>query len=192
MSDNPYNFFFLDDEPSQQDKPSDDFGESAGKPVGTVASDDTDDADTAPPFMKEPSPVAHKIRIFLHSAFSLPFLCLCGGALFVLLMLILPESAAAVGYLLGWSVTALYLYQGRQRSFSRPLIACLITLVISALVSFVWLFLSQTELYTIYDYLAHTHTWATCLFQCALGAMLACFGIYLTLPSKKKKQEPQE
>ncbi len=134
-----------------------------------------------------------KISLFLQrfSPTLLMFLAmLIFSLLFGLLCVFLPQVAAAAGYLIGSIGTYLYLKatQSRDKLFLKASLISLALLIFFGSAAFLYLFLSQLEFYTIFEYVEKTLTLQYCIFNIVLGYLLALFGIYSTLPAKAKKK----
>lgn len=112
-------------------------------------------------------------------------------ALTFLSNLILPQITAVWGYLLGALLTKILAKKGTLRPFLSAFALSLVALLLGNVVSFFYLFLSQTELYTIYEYLDGATTPYIILFALGLGIALSLIAIYANTPSVKKNNAPQ-
>lgn len=99
----------------------------------------------------------------------------------------LPQLSAVWAYLASVLFAKLLLFKGDLKPFLKAFVFTLIGLLFGNVSSFFYLFLSQTELYTIYEYLDGDSTPYVILFSIALGVALSLIALYATIPSKKKK-----
>lgn len=115
---------------------------------------------------------------------------LIAAVIFGLLCVFLPQTAAAAGYLLGSGGTYLYIKAAgnKDKLFLKASLISLALLIFFGAAAFLYLFLSQTELYTIFEYTDQTLTLQYCIFNVVLGYILAVFGIYSSIPAKAKKK----
>ena len=115
---------------------------------------------------------------------------LAAAVIFGLLCIFLPQAAAAAGYLIGSSGTYLYIKTNgnRDKLFLKASLISLALLIFFGTAAFLYLFLSQTELYTIFEYTDQTLTLQYCIFNVVLGYILAIFGIYSSIPAKAKQK----
>lgn len=118
------------------------------------------------------------------------FVMFPAAVLFGILCIFLPQAAAAAGYLLGSGGAYLYIRTAKNSDglFLKASLLSLALLVFFGAAAFFYLFLSQTELYTIFEYLDQTLTLQHCIFNLILGYILAIFGIYAAMPAKKKNK----
>ncbi len=107
---------------------------------------------------------------------------------FFVLSVLCPKIAAATGYLLGWAAASVYVWFEDNFAMLRAIIYSFLTILVATFAFFLFSFLSQTELYTLYDFVHQSLTLQYSLFNLVLGTLLAFFGIYSTVPSKKKLQ----
>ncbi len=111
---------------------------------------------------------------------------------FFVLSVFCPQVAAVSGYLLGWASAAVYVWFEDAFAMLRSIIYSFVTLLVSSVAFFLYSFLSQTELYTLYEFLNQSLTLHYTLFNLVLGIILAFFAIYSTVPSKKKLKDQGE
>ncbi len=102
-----------------------------------------------------------------------------------------PQISAVWSYLAGILFTKLFIYKGILKPFLKVFILCLVSLLLGSISSFFYLFLSQTELYTIFEYLDGASTPYVIIFSFVLGCVLSFIAIYATVPAKKKKTSTQ-
>ncbi len=116
------------------------------------------------------------------------FLC---SVVFFLLSLISINFAAATGYFMGWLPTAVLAKRGHshKKIFISVTLASLIALLISGSYSFLFLFLTQQDIYTAYEFFFQSLSPSHCIFNIALGVLLSLFGTYSALPAKKKEKK---
>ncbi len=115
---------------------------------------------------------------------------LCAG-LFIWLSNIQISIAAVSGYFMGWLPAEILLKRGNKNSSVFLIVSffSLITLVLSASTFVLHQFLSQTEVYTISEYVRKSLIPAHCAFNAGLAFLLSMFSTYSTLPSRKKKKK---
>jgi len=109
--------------------------------------------------------------------------------LFFALSMIYIKSAAVVGYVIGVGVTYLFIIRKEKHIFLKASCYSLLTLCIAGVAVFLYSFLSQRELYSIYEYCSQSLTLVQCVFNVIFGLILAMFGIYSSLPSKKQHSD---
>lgn len=111
------------------------------------------------------------------------------GIAFFALSLINLQFGAAIGYLFGWIPSEILVKRGYRgiKVYVLGLVATLSTLSFTTVFVLLRYFLSQTEIYNFSDYTLQSLTFSHCLFNVALALLLCLFGIYSTVPSKKKK-----
>lgn len=115
-------------------------------------------------------------------------LCACA---FIWLSNIQISIAAVSGYFMGWLPAEILLKRGNKNSSVFLIVSffSLITLVLSASTFILHQFLSQTEVYTISEYVRKSLIPAHCAFNAGLAFLLSMFSTYSTLPSRKKKKK---
>ena len=102
---------------------------------------------------------------------------------------IFPQISSVWGYLAGILFAKLCLNKGVFKPFLKAFYFCLVCLLLGNVSSFFYLFLSQTDLYTIYEYFDGASTPYIIIFSLILGGALSFIAIYSTIPSKKKKTD---
>lgn len=146
-------------------------------------------------YAQEPIDQPEKQKSFLVQRLSPTMLMLLAmliaAVIFGLLCAFLPQVAAAAGYLLGSGGTYLYIKAAgnKDKLFLKASLLSLALLIFFGAAAFFYLFLSQTELYTIFEYTDQTLTLQYCIFNVVLGYILAVFGIYSSIPAKAKKKD---
>lgn len=112
---------------------------------------------------------------------------LCATA-FILLSLISINLAAVSGYLMGWLPSELLVKRKYENKTIFITVTCisLFVLILTGIYSFLYMFLSQNEIYTASEFLVQSLAPAHCGFNIVLGLLLSMFGTYSTLPAKKK------
>lgn len=117
------------------------------------------------------------------------------AVLFMILSLFSTNVAAATGYIMGW-LPASVLVRHKKKNSSIFIIVTLlsfITLSLTASYSFLFAFLSQSEIYTAIEFFTQSLEPAYCIFNVVLGLLLSVFGTYSTIPqTKKAKQQIDE
>lgn len=103
----------------------------------------------------------------------------------------IPQISAVWAYLASVLFAKLLLFKGDLKPFLKAFILSLVGLLVGSVSSFFYLFLSQTELYTIYEYLDGDSTPYFILFSLVLGSVLSLIALYATIPSKKKKPKEE-
>ena len=104
---------------------------------------------------------------------------------------IFPQISAVWGYLAGILFAKFFIHKGVLKPFLKAFIFCLISHLFGSVSSFFYLFLSQTELYTIFEYLDGASTPYVIVFSFVLGCVLSFIAIYATVPAKKKKSNTE-
>ena len=137
---------------------------------------------------------AGRFKRFMLSSKGLPVLLVCCAAVYFILLVCYVKIAAAMGYVSGWLVCYLLTEQRKKHLFLLSAAYSSAMLVVSAVVAFTVLFLSQTEIYSIFDFFTRSLAFYHCAFSTALGIVLALFGIYSTIPPKSsgKKAVPED
>lgn len=127
-------------------------------------------------------------RFVLSTECVIVLLALC-GILFFLLLINYVKLASAVGYVTGWLVCFLLSEQKKNRLFLRSMALSAVMLVAVGFAAFMFLFLSQSEFYSIFDFSVRSLDLYHCMFSTALGLVLAAFGIYSTVPPKNTEKK---
>ncbi len=154
--------------------------------------------DTAPP-ESEPDELpnlenAGKFKCFMLSNMGVPVLLAVCAVLYFILLVCYVKIAAAVGYVAGWLVCYLLTERKKKHLFLLSVAYSSIMLIVSGIAAFLVMFLSQTEIYSIFDFFTRSLAFYHCLFSTGLGIVLALFGIYSTIPPKNsaKKAVPED
>lgn len=154
--------------------------------------------DAAPP-ESEPDELpnlenAGKFKCFMLSNMGVPVLLAVCAVLYFILLVCYVKIAAAVGYVAGWLVCYLLTEQKKKHLFLLSVAYSSIMLIVSGIAAFLVMFLSQTEIYSIFDFFTRSLAFYHCLFSTGLGIVLALFGIYSTIPPKSsaKKAVPED
>lgn len=110
---------------------------------------------------------------------------------FFLLSMISISLAAVTGYFMGWLATAVLVKRGHshKKIFISVTLATLIAMMISGFYSFLFLFLTQQEIYTAFEFFFQSLSPLYCIFNITLGVLLSLFGMYSSLPAKEKKKK---
>lgn len=98
------------------------------------------------------------------------------------------KFAGAVGYIMGW-LPALIMVKRKYSNkaiYTATSVVSFIVLLLSTIYIFLFYFLSQQEIYTASEYIIQSLTPAHCLFNMLLAYALSIFGVYSTVPAKKK------
>ncbi|MBR2861051.1 MAG: hypothetical protein IKB86_04360 [Clostridia bacterium] len=96
--------------------------------------------------------------------------------------------SSVVGYFMGWISSQLMLKViSGKKVYVLSMILTAISLFFATLFSVLYLFLSQTELYTFIEFSTQSLTVVHCLFNMVIAFILSLFGVYSTVPAKKKK-----
>lgn len=125
---------------------------------------------------------------FNNTQFMLISIYVISAIIFILLSLISINLAAVSGYLMGW-LPAEYLVKRKyenKKIFLLITLCSFITLLITGSYSFLYMFLSQNEIYTVSEFFLQSLSPAYCGFNIILGLLLSMFGTYSTLPAKPK------
>ncbi|MBE7091847.1 MAG: hypothetical protein E7365_01545 [Clostridiales bacterium] len=111
------------------------------------------------------------------------------AVIYGLISLFAIKIAGSVGYILGW-LPALVMVKRNYSSkdiYTCTTIVSFFVLLISTIYVFLIYFLSQQEIYTASEFIMQSLTPAHCLFNMLLAFVLSIFGVYSTIPAKKKK-----
>lgn len=103
----------------------------------------------------------------------------------------IPQISAVWAYFASVLFAKLLLNKGDLKPFLKAFIFTLVSLLLGNVSSFFYLFLSQTELYTIYEYFDGDSTPYFILFSIGLGIALSIISLYATIPPKKKKPKTE-
>lgn len=114
------------------------------------------------------------------------------SVIFALINIFCIQLSPAIGYIIGVYVAGFFLRSGREKVFLMSLTISAAAILLFDIISFFIMFLSQTELYTIFEFVGQSLTLENCIFTFVLGTLLAAFGIYSLIPSKKKKEIPSD
>ena len=107
---------------------------------------------------------------------------------FMVLSLISVNLTAVSGYLMGWLPAELLIKRKYENKKIFITVTCLsfFALLLTGGYSFLYMFLSQNEIYTVSEFLVQSLAPAHCGFNIVLGLLLSMFGTYSTLPAKKR------
>lgn len=183
-------YVFLDESPVEvveEAEEQEETGINETDEVKVITPEDFENKSGSEDVIKKPSPILSFFKRTQVILIGIYALC---AVVFMVLSLISINLAAVSGYLMGWLPSELLVKRKYENKKIFITVTCLsfLTLILTGVYSFLYMFLSQNEIYTVSEFLVQSLGPAHCGFNIVLGLLLSMFGTYSTLPAKKKQK----